>query len=88
MLLEHAVAMSARMCSMCFTCKLYIEMPVVCDKSASNINTNHSTDHTTLITMLMITLINSVFGELREVHIIRNPDGTNKGCAFIKYIDR
>jgi hypothetical protein len=30
----------------------------------------------------------SVFGELREVHIIRNPDGTNKGCAFIKYIDR
>lgn len=25
------------------------------------------------------------YGELREVHIIRGPEGTSKGCAFIKF---
>ncbi len=29
-----------------------------------------------------------VYGELKEVHIIRGPDGSSKGCAFIKYVDR
>ena len=28
----------------------------------------------------------SVYGELREVHIIRGPDGASKGCAFIKFV--
>ena len=27
------------------------------------------------------------FGEIREIYIIRNADGSNKGCAFLKYID-
>ncbi|KAG5186506.1 hypothetical protein JKP88DRAFT_346522 [Tribonema minus] len=30
----------------------------------------------------------SVYGEIREVHIIRNADGSNKGCAFVKYASR
>lgn len=30
----------------------------------------------------------STYGALREVHIIRNQDGTNKGCAFVKYATR
>lgn len=29
-----------------------------------------------------------VYGELREVHIIRGPEGSPKGCAFVKYVDR
>ena len=28
----------------------------------------------------------SVYGDLREVHIIRGPEGASKGCAFIKFI--
>ena len=30
----------------------------------------------------------SQYGTLKEVHIIRGPDGASKGCAFIKYMDR
>ena len=29
-----------------------------------------------------------IYGELREVHIIRGPDGSPKGCAFVKYVDK
>lgn len=28
------------------------------------------------------------FGEIREIYIIRNADGTNKGCAFLKFARR
>ena len=28
------------------------------------------------------------YGELREVHIIRGPDGSPKGCAFVKFVER
>jgi len=28
------------------------------------------------------------FGEIREIYIIRNADGTNKGCAFLKFTQR
>lgn len=28
------------------------------------------------------------YGTLREIHVIRNQDGTNKGCAFVKYTTR
>lgn len=27
------------------------------------------------------------YGDLREVHIIRGPEGASKGCAFIKFVD-
>jgi CUG-BP- and ETR3-like factor len=30
----------------------------------------------------------SVYGELREVHLIRGPDGAAKGCAFVKFVER
>lgn len=29
-----------------------------------------------------------MYGELREVHIIRGPEGSPKGCAFVKFVDR
>ena len=28
------------------------------------------------------------FGHIREVHIIRDQDGNNKGCAFLKFTER
>lgn len=28
------------------------------------------------------------YGDLKEVHIIRGPDGTSRGCAFIKFVER
>jgi CUG-BP- and ETR3-like factor len=30
----------------------------------------------------------SQFGALEDVAILRNTDGTNKGCGFVKFIDR
>lgn len=27
----------------------------------------------------------SVFGDLKEIHIIKGQDGSPKGCAFVKY---
>lgn len=27
-------------------------------------------------------------GDLREVHIIRGPEGASKGCAFIKFVEQ
>lgn len=28
------------------------------------------------------------YGELKEVHIIRSPEGGAKGCAFVKFVSR
>lgn len=28
------------------------------------------------------------YGDIREIHIIRNPEGISKGCAFVKFQDR
>eukprot|EP00640_Fibrocapsa_japonica_P003000 CAMPEP_0113936028 /NCGR_PEP_ID=MMETSP1339-20121228/3033_1 /TAXON_ID=94617 /ORGANISM="Fibrocapsa japonica" /LENGTH=266 /DNA_ID=CAMNT_0000938361 /DNA_START=152 /DNA_END=949 /DNA_ORIENTATION=- /assembly_acc=CAM_ASM_000762 len=28
------------------------------------------------------------FGDIKEIHIIRNQDGSNKGCAFLKFMER
>lgn len=30
----------------------------------------------------------SIYGELREVHVIRGPEGGPKGCAFVKFVER
>jgi CUG-BP- and ETR3-like factor len=30
----------------------------------------------------------SVFGDLKEIHIIRSQDGSPKGCAFVKYFNK
>jgi hypothetical protein len=30
----------------------------------------------------------SIYGELREVHVIRGPEGGAKGCAFVKFVER
>lgn len=30
----------------------------------------------------------SMYGELREVHVIRGPEGGAKGCAFVKFVER
>lgn len=30
----------------------------------------------------------SPYGELKEVHIIRGPEGGPKGCAFVKFVQR
>eukprot|EP00428_Durinskia_dybowskii_P081497 CAMPEP_0170425196 /NCGR_PEP_ID=MMETSP0117_2-20130122/37978_1 /TAXON_ID=400756 /ORGANISM="Durinskia baltica, Strain CSIRO CS-38" /LENGTH=647 /DNA_ID=CAMNT_0010684147 /DNA_START=147 /DNA_END=2090 /DNA_ORIENTATION=+ len=30
----------------------------------------------------------SMYGELREVHVIRGPEGGAKGCAFVKFMER
>lgn len=30
----------------------------------------------------------SMYGELREVHVIRGPEGGTKGCAFVKFVER
>lgn len=30
----------------------------------------------------------SVYGELKEVHIIRGPEGSSKGCGFVKFVDK
>lgn len=35
-----------------------------------------------------IRVVFSPYGTLREIHVIRNQDGTNKGCAFVKYTTR
>eukprot|EP00638_Chattonella_subsalsa_P019618 CAMPEP_0117896774 /NCGR_PEP_ID=MMETSP0950-20121206/27455_1 /TAXON_ID=44440 /ORGANISM="Chattonella subsalsa, Strain CCMP2191" /LENGTH=250 /DNA_ID=CAMNT_0005757955 /DNA_START=33 /DNA_END=786 /DNA_ORIENTATION=- len=28
------------------------------------------------------------YGDIKEIHIIRNQDGSNKGCAFLKFVER
>lgn len=30
----------------------------------------------------------SRYGQLKEIHIIRGPEGHSKGCAFVKFVDR
>jgi len=35
-----------------------------------------------------LTAMFCAYGDLREVHIIRGPEGGSKGCAFVKFHDK